>query len=262
VGLIHPLTRMVLTTLRINLMNTKAKDKLIVALDVDSATRALDLFVALRDVVGMFKIGSQLFTAAGPDVVRQIVAKGGRVFLDLKFHDIPNTVAAAGIEAARLGVSIFNVHASGGTEMMKRTAAAVAEVSDCEGLARPKVIAVTVLTSMDQKSLEEVGFKDDPGSLVIGLARSAAACGLDGVVASPQEIGLVRQAISIPDLLVVTPGIRSANDASDDQKRTLTATAAISAGADYLVVGRPILTATDPVAAARAFVSEIENARP
>jgi orotidine-5'-phosphate decarboxylase len=113
---------------------------------------------------------------------------------------------------------------------------------------------------MDQKSLEQVGFKDDPASLVVGLARSAAACGLDGVVASPQETGLVRQAISIPDFLVVTPGIRSANNASDDQKRTLTAAAAISAGADYLVVGRPILTAADPIAAARAIVTEIENA--
>jgi orotidine-5'-phosphate decarboxylase len=240
-------------------MNTKAKEELIVALDVGSAAQALDLFVALRDVVGMFKIGSQLFTAAGPDVVRQIVAKGGRVFLDLKFHDIPNTVAAAGIEAARLGVSIFNVHASGGTEMMQRTAAAVAEVSDREGLARPRVIAVTVLTSLDQKSLEQIGFKDDPGSLVISLARSAAACGLDGVVASPQEIGLVRQAISNPGFLIVTPGIRSGTDASDDQKRTLTAAAAISAGADYLVVGRPILSARDPIAAARALVAELEN---
>jgi orotidine-5'-phosphate decarboxylase len=243
-------------------MNLEARDKLIVALDVDSAALALDLFVALHDVVGMFKVGSQLFTAAGPDVVRQIVAKGGRVFLDLKFHDIPNTVAAAGIEAARLGVSIFNVHASGGTEMMKRTAAAVAEASDREGLARPKVIAVTVLTSMDQKGLEQIGFKDDPGSLVIGLARSAAESGLDGVVASPQEIGFVRETISTPDFLIVTPGIRSANDASDDQKRTLTAAAAITAGADYLVVGRPILTAADPIAAARALVAEIENARP
>ena len=125
-------------------MNPKAKEKLIVALDVDSAGRALELFDQLHDVVGMFKIGSQLFTAAGPEIVRQIIARGGRVFLDLKFHDIPNTVAAAGIEATRLGVSIFNVHASGGAEMMKRTAEAVAEVAGREALAKPKVIAVTV----------------------------------------------------------------------------------------------------------------------
>jgi orotidine-5'-phosphate decarboxylase len=250
---------MVLTSLLMTHMNTKAKDKLIVALDVDTTTQALDLFEALRDVVGMFKIGSQLFTAAGPDVVRQIVAKGGRVFLDLKFHDIPNTVAAAAIEAARLGVSIFNVHASGGAEMMKRTAAAVAEVSDREGLEQPKVIAVTVLTSMDQEGLEQIGFKDDPRSLVVRLARFAAECGLDGVVASPREIEPIRRAISQPNFLIVTPGIRSSNDAGDDQKRTLTAVAAISAGADYVVVGRPILTAGDPVAAARALVLEIEK---
>jgi orotidine-5'-phosphate decarboxylase len=241
-------------------MNTKAKDKLIVALDVDSATQALDLFVALRDVVSTFKIGSQLFTAAGPEVVRQIIARGGHIFLDLKFHDIPNTVAAAGIEAARLGVSIFNVHASGGVEMMKRTAAAVTEVSGREGLTRPKVIAVTVLTSMDHKSLEQVGFREDPGSLVVRLARSASACGLDGVVASPQELASIRQAVSNSEFLIVTPGIRSSSDESDDQKRTLTAGAAIRAGADYLVVGRPVLTAADPLGAASAIVTEIGNA--
>src|SRR5438046_9478312 len=129
-------------------MTANAKDKLIAALDVDNAAHAFDLFDALRDVVGMFKIGSQLFTATGPDIVRQIVARGGRVFLDLKFHDIPNTVAAAGIEATRLGVSIFNVHASGGPEMMKRTAVAVAETATREDLTPPKVIAVTLLTSL------------------------------------------------------------------------------------------------------------------
>ncbi len=241
-------------------MNPKAKDKLIVALDVDSATQALDLFVALRDLVGMFKIGSQLFTAAGPELVRQIIARGGRVFLDLKFHDIPNTVAAAGIEAARLGVSIFNIHAAGGAEMMKRAAAAVTEVSDREGLTRPNVIAVTVLTSMDQTNLEQSGFHERPGPLAVRLARAAFACGLDGVVASPQELGSIRQAISTPEFLIVTPGIRSSSDASNDQKRTLTAGAAISAGSDYLVVGRPVLTAADPPAAASSLVAEIGNA--
>ncbi|MDX6530276.1 MAG: orotidine-5-phosphate decarboxylase [Blastocatellia bacterium] len=241
-------------------MNTNAKDKLIVALDVDSASRALDLFAALRDVVGMFKIGSQLFTAAGPDIVRQIIARGGRVFLDLKFHDIPNTVAAAGIEATRLGVSIFNVHASGGAEMMKHTAEDVTETAQREGFAKPKVIAVTVLTSLDQASLEQIGFRLDPPSLVARLARAAADCELDGVVASPREIGLIRQTISNPDFLIVTPGIRSSNDAPDDQKRTLTAAEAINGGADYVVVGRPILNAPDPVAAAQAIVAEIDEA--
>jgi orotidine-5'-phosphate decarboxylase len=241
-------------------MNTNAKDKLIVALDVDSADRALTLFAALRDVCGMFKIGSQLFTAAGPDIVRQIVARGGRVFLDLKFHDIPNTVAAAGIEAARLGVSIFNVHASGGAEMMKRAAAAVAETADREGIKKPKVIAVTLLTSLDQTSLEQIGIRDEPRSMVARLARAAADCGLDGVVSSPQEVRFIRQTISSPDFLVVTPGVRSTGDAGDDQRRTLTAAEAIRNGADYLVVGRPILKAPDPVVAAGRVLAEIHEA--
>jgi orotidine-5'-phosphate decarboxylase len=237
-----------------------AQDKLIVALDVDSADQALDLFDALRETVGMFKIGSQLFTAAGPDMVRQIIARGGRVFLDLKFHDIPNTVAAAGIEATRLGVSIFNVHASGGDAMMKRTTEAVAEVATREALAKPKVIAVTLLTSLDQKSLAQIGINDEPRSVVTRLARAAADCGLDGVVASPHEIDFIRQTVSSPEFLIVTPGIRSDSDAIDDQRRTLTAAEAISAGADYLVVGRPILNADDPVAAAKRISEEIDNA--
>jgi orotidine-5'-phosphate decarboxylase len=237
-----------------------ARDKLIVALDVDSADRALDLFDALRETVGMFKIGSQLFTAAGPDIVRQIIARGGRIFLDLKFHDIPNTVAAAGIEATRLGVSIFNVHASGGAEMMRRTAESVAEIATREVLAKPKVIAVTLLTSLDQKGLEQIGIDDEPRSVVTRLARSATDCGLDGVVASPHEIEIIRQTVSSPEFLIVTPGIRSGNDATDDQRRTLTAAEAIGAGADYLVIGRPVLNADDPVDAARRIAEEIDNA--
>lgn len=241
-------------------MTQEAQNKLIVALDVDTARRALDLFEALRETVDMFKVGSQLFTAAGPEIVRQIIAKGGRVFLDLKFHDIPNTVAAAGIEATRLGVSIFNVHASGGAEMMKRAVEAVAETATREGLAKPKVIAVTLLTSLDQKSLELIGFDDGSSSLVARLARMADDCGLDGVVASPEEIGIIRQTIENPNFLIVTPGIRSASNPRDDQRRTLSAAEAIRAGADYLVVGRPILNADDPVEQARKFAEEIAGA--
>ena len=237
-----------------------AKDKFIVALDVDSADRAIELFEALRDVVGMFKVGSQLFTAIGPDIVKEIIARGGMVFLDLKFHDIPNTVAAAGIEATRLGVSIFNVHASGGAEMMRRAAEAVAETATKEGLAKPKVIAVTLLTSLNQQSLDQIGINGEPSSVVTRLARSAVDCGLDGVVASPQEIEIIRQTISKPNFVIVTPGIRSSTNLSDDQQRTLTAAGAIRAGADYLVVGRPILNAHDPVDQARKFVGEIESA--
>ncbi len=239
-----------------------AKDKLIVALDVDSASRALDLFDELRDIAGMFKIGSQLFTTAGPDIVRQIISKGGRIFLDLKFHDIPNTVAAAGVEATRLGVSIFNVHASGGAEMLKRTTAAVNEVSVKEGLVKPKVIAVTLLTSIDQNTLARIGILDDPRSVVSSWSQLAADCGLDGVVASPQEIEIIRAAVDKPDFVIVTPGIRQAGDAADDQRRVRTAAEAIRAGADYLVVGRPILNAADPAAAVNRIVSEIDAALP
>jgi orotidine-5'-phosphate decarboxylase len=241
-------------------MNLKAKEKLIVALDVDSASRALDLFEELRDVAGMFKIGSQLFTAAGPDLVRQIISQDGRIFLDLKFHDIPNTVAAAGVEATRLGVSIFNVHAAGGAEMMKRTAAAVDEVCLQENLARPKVIAVTLLTSIDRDSLARIGLPNETQKLVSSWAQLAAECGLEGVVASPQEIEIIRKAVAKPDFVIVTPGIRPAGDAQDDQRRVLTPAEAIRAGADYLVVGRPILNATEPAAAANSIVAEIESA--
>ena len=237
-----------------------AKEKLIVAFDVDTVDRALDLFDALRDIAGMFKVGMQLFTAAGPDLVRRIIAKGGRVFLDLKYHDIPNTVALAGIEATRLGVSIFNVHASGGSEMMKRTAEAVASTASREGLPKPKLIAVTLLTSLDASALKQLGINTESGSFVSLLARDAAASGLDGVVASPREIEIVREAVSQPDFLIVTPGIRAESDAKDDQRRTRTAGEAIRAGADYLVVGRPILSAANPVEAAKKIVAEIEAA--
>ena len=241
-------------------MHLKPSDKLIVALDVETADRAFELFNALHDLAGMFKIGSQLFTATGPELVRQIVARGGWVFLDLKFHDIPNTVAAAGVEATRLGVSIFNVHASGGVEMMKRTAEAVAEIAERERLVKPKVIAVTLLTSLGQGSLEQLGINDEPPAVVARLARVAAHCGFDGVVASPQEIGIIRETIARRDFLIVTPGIRSGADATQDQRRTLTAAEAIRAGADYLVVGRPIISAEDPLGAARKIAAEIHAA--
>ena len=236
-----------------------AKDKLIVALDVDSASRALDVLDQLREHVGMFKIGMQLFTAAGPDIVRQIVARGSRVFLDLKYHDIPNTVAMAAIEATRLGVSIFNIHASGGREMMRRTAESVAEIAVRENLIRPKVLAVTLLTSVDHETLRQIGIDDEPRSVVSRLALLARDSGLDGVVASAHEIKTIRETVSQPDFLIVTPGIRSVGDAVNDQRRVMTSAEAIRAGADYLVVGRPILNANDPVRAARAIVEEIEN---
>ena len=237
-----------------------AKDKLIVALDVENANQALRLFDSLRHSVGMFKIGMQLFTAAGPDVIRQIVSRGGRVFLDLKYHDIPNTVAMAAIEATRLGVTLFNIHASGGREMMKRTVEAVAEIAARENLAKPKILGVTVLTSIDQETLRQIGIDDEPAAVVRRLASLAQASGLDGVVASAQEISLVRDAVAPADFLIVTPGIRAASGEAHDQRRTMTAAEAITAGADYLVVGRPIIEADDPVRAAQTLVNEIDAA--
>ena len=245
---------------RIIKLTDTGKTKLIVALDVETADRALSLFEELRSVAGMFKIGSQLFTAAGPDIVREIIAKGGRVFLDLKFHDIPNTVAAAGVEATRLGVSIFNVHASGGMEMMKRTADAVSETAIREGIERPNVIAVTLLTSIDDKALGEISINTAAKQLVIHFARAAADSGLAGVVASPQEIELIRTVVPQQNFLIVTPGIRSATDAANDQRRTMTAAEAVRAGADYLVVGRPITSAVDRVEAARRIVVDMTAA--
>lgn len=232
-------------------------NKLIVALDVDTAEQAIRLVEELRDIVGMFKVGSQLFTAAGPALVREIVHSGGRVFLDLKFHDIPNTVAAAAAEATRLGVSIFNVHALGGSEMMRRTADVVSQTSAVEGLARPSIIAVTLLTSANDETLRELGINSGPDSLVPHLARMAHEAGLEGVVASPKEAASVRTAVHQPGFLIVTPGVRPLGAAMNDQKRVTTPRAAIIGGADYIVVGRPILNADDPARAAQEIVEEI-----
>jgi orotidine-5'-phosphate decarboxylase len=234
--------------------------KLIVALDVETANEAQKLVDMLRGIVGMFKIGPQLFTATGPEFVRQIVNSGERVFLDLKFHDIPNTVAAAGVEATRLGVSIFNLHAAGGREMMRRTASAVAECAASEGLIRPSIIAVTVLTSADQATLTEVGWTTSPEALVRHLSLLAEAAGLDGVVASPREVGVVRSIVKKSDFIVVTPGVRPEGVAFGDQSRVTTPRAAIHSGADYLVVGRPIIESPDPASAALQIVNEMETA--
>src|SRR2546421_1437504 len=233
-------------------------DKLIIALDVESATEAREWFDKLRGHAGMFKVGAQLFTAAGPAIVREIIGAGGRVFLDLKFHDIPNTVAGACREAVRLGVALFNVHAAGGGEMLRRAAEATAETAAREGLSRPKLIAVTVLTSSDAATLAEVGVADSPAAQVTRLARLAEACGLDGVVASPHEIAQVRAAVARAGFLIVTPGVRPRAVAHDDQKRVLTPAEAVRAGADYLVVGRAILNAPDPLRAAETIAAEMQ----
>lgn len=237
-------------------MNT---NKLIVALDVDSADKALDLVRALRGIAGMFKIGSQLFTAAGPALVREIISSGEQIFLDLKYHDIPNTVALAGVEAARLGVSIFNLHAAGGREMMRRTVDAVSECAQKEGIPRPLIIAVTALTSANDNTLAEVGYGAAAAELVPRLATLAEASGMDGVVASPHEVGIVRSVVDKPNFVIVTPGVRPRGAEWSDQKRVTTPREAILAGADYIVVGRPILEAPDPAHAAQQILDEMQT---
>lgn len=243
-------------------MSEPTKNKLIVALDVDTKARALELVAALRDSVGMFKVGMQLFTAAGPSLVQEIIGSGESVFLDLKYHDIPNTVAAAAVEAVRLGVSIFNIHASGGREMMQRTAEAVAQVSEKEGLARPRVIGVTLLTSADASVLAETGVARTSEQQVVALAQLAANSGLDGVVASPLEVAAIRTAVAREDFLIVTPGVRPLAASANDQRRIMTPLAAISAGSDYIVVGRPIIQAASPGDAAREILREINQIQP
>lgn len=236
-------------------------DKLIIALDVDSGAAARELLRKLRGHTGMFKVGSRLFTAAGPEIVREIVGAGGRVFLDLKFHDIPQTVAGACRAAVRLGVTLFNVHGAGGSEMLRRAVAATTETAALEGLTRPSLIAVTVLTSMDAPALNEVGIADTPETQVTRLAQLAAACGLDGVVASPHEIVPVRRAVEQSGFLIVTPGVHPSGGAHGDQKRVQTPAAAIRAGADYLVVGRAILDAPDPMQAVAEIAAELKEGR-
>ena len=236
-----------------------SKDKLIVALDVDTPAKALDLVQRLHHVAGMFKVGSQLFTAAGPQIVRDIIALNSKVFLDLKFHDIPHQIAGAARSAAELGVSLFTIHASGGSEMMRRAAESVAEVSQQTGV-RSRVLAITVLTSMDATTLSDIGVSSTPSESVMRLVKLAEAAGVDGVVASPQEIETIRSTVSNPNFLVVTPGIRPAATANEDQKRVATPASAIAAGASYLVVGRPITGAPDPLAAAEQIIAEMQNA--
>jgi len=230
-------------------------DRLLVALDVDTVEDALTLANRLRGVVGGYKIGSRLFTSRGPAFVAQLVGNGDRVFLDLKFHDIPNTVAGAIAAATRLGVWMVNVHASGGAAMMRAAKAAAVEEAAKAGTHVPLVIAVTVLTSFDQDQLAGIGITTAIADQVKRLAALARGAGLDGVVASPLEIGLIREVCG-PDFTIVTPGIRGVGDAKGDQVRTLTAGEALAAGASHLVVGRPIIAAADPRAAAERIAAE------
>lgn len=244
--------------MNINLNQISAKDRLIVALDVADRASALALVERLNGLVGMFKIGSQLFTAEGPDLVREITASGERVFLDLKFHDIPNTVAGAVESAARLGVSILNVHTLGGSEMMRAAAHAVGD-RGLLWITRPAVLGVTVLTSMDKADLADVGIPSDLSAEVVRLATLARDSGLDGIVASPHEIRLIRECITAERFIILTPGIRPDWSAKGDQKRIATPVAAIRDGADFIVVGRAITDSDDPRAAAERILEEINS---
>lgn len=232
-------------------MDLVVKEKILVALDVESGAEAIRLADLLRDAVGGFKIGSRLFTAEGPAIVRTLAGRGDRVFLDLKFHDIPNTVATAVAAATELGVWMVNVHASGGSAMMRAARDAAHQTAAKQNVAPPLVIAVTVLTSMSQSALAETGVVIEVMDQVLRLAELTREAGLDGVVASPLETMAIRRRCGA-DFAIVTPGIRggSADAAKGDQERTMSPEEAVRAGASYLVVGRPIIAAPDPRAAA------------
>jgi orotidine-5'-phosphate decarboxylase len=236
-------------------------DKLLVALDVDTRQRALELASALDGLAGGFKIGTRLFTLEGPGLVRELAARGTRVFLDLKFHDIPNTVAQAVESAVQTGAWMINVHASGGVPMMQGAVTAGRETGQRLGQPPPLLIAVTVLTSMNDEVLRAIGVQRPMLDQVVALARMTQEAGMDGVVASPQETSAIRKACG-DGFLIVTPGIRgaSAQAKPDDQTRTTGPADAVRAGASYIVVGRPIIAAADPRAAAEAIVEELRRA--
>lgn len=232
------------------------KERLIVALDVDTKDEVCHLVKMLGPYVGMFKVGLQLFTSLGPAVFELIHEAGGKIFVDLKLHDIPNTVAQASRVLTGYGVSMLNVHASGGLYMMEKAREAVEEEALAKGLVKPKLIAVTILTSLGERDLEQIGL-GSPKESVVRLAKLTKEAGLDGVVASPQETRLIRQACG-DDFLTVTPGVRPLNSQAGDQKRITTPQEAIMAGSSYLVIGRPITAADDPLAAVRQIIEEME----
>ncbi len=235
-------------------MTLTPKERLIFALDVSSLEEVKKWVRLLKGYVGVFKVGKELFTACGPKVIDTIHNGGGEVFLDLKFHDIPNTVAKAGAVAARLGVKMFNLHTLGGLDMMEAVREAVDKT--CKKERRPIILGVTILTSMDEKAMKEVGIQGPVKKRVIYLAGLAKKAGLDGVVASPLEAKDIKKRFG-KDFIIVTPGIRMPDSKPDDQRRTMTPKEAVAAGADYIVVGRPIREAKKPVEAARRILEEM-----
>jgi len=243
-----------------NIQTSSPRDRLIFALDIGGAPdEALSWVRRLKDHVGLFKVGKEAFTHFGPDLVREIQKNGGRVFLDLKFHDIPNTVARAAEAATSLGVAMFNIHAMGGMAMMKETASSVNALSAKNGHPPPLILAVTVLTSLNNEDLDSLGFRETTDQLVVRLAQMAQASGIPGVVASAQDVAAIRRACG-RDFIIVTPGIRGTQSvAGDDQKRTLSPADAIKEGSDFIVVGRPIRTAENPEGEADNITQEIEK---
>jgi orotidine-5'-phosphate decarboxylase len=232
------------------------QNPIIVALDVPTAEQAIALAQQVAPAVGAFKIGSELFTAAGPDIVKAIRATGASVFLDLKFHDIPNTVAKAVASAVRLDVQMLTIHTSGGLTMIQAAEESAQKTAAQAGLNVPLVLGVTVLTSMESSDLEGVGITTSVGHQVERLAQLAARAGLRGLVCSPLEVAGLRQIIPA-NMQLVTPGIRTGSDAAGDQKRTLSAREALDAGANWLVIGRPIYAAPNPRAAAGKILSSL-----
>ena len=238
-------------------MTNDPKDRIIIALDVKDKDEAAQVVSGLRDA-RTFKIGLELFTAEGPALFKKLKVLRKDIFLDLKLHDIPNTVAGAARSAVRHGVQMMTLHTSGGKEMMTRAAAAARETAEVEKLPKPLLLGVTVLTSLKAAELAEVGMNPDVAAQVLRLAGLAKASGMDGVVCSPQEIEIVRKEFG-REFLVVTPGIRPAWAAAQDQKRIMTPAEAVAKGADYLVIGRPITGAASPADAFRRIVEEISD---
>ncbi|MBP1748337.1 MAG: orotidine 5-phosphate decarboxylase [Deltaproteobacteria bacterium] len=234
------------------------REKMIFALDVDRFEEAQQLVIEFKDYVGMFKVGKQLFTQCGPKIVDYIKLKNSKVFLDLKYHDIPNTVAKASVEAAKLGVDILNVHTSGGFAMMTEAKRALIEAGKNPNVQRPKIIGVTVLTSLDDEELRRVGFDIPVIELTRKLAMLAKEAGLDGVVAGGSEIEMIRE-ICGKDFLIITPGVRL-EEKKDDQKRTITPYEAVKKGASYIVVGRAVRNAADPRGLLKKITGDIRNA--
>jgi len=240
-------------------MKLSARERLVLALDVNNFKKAEELVDKLIDYVGVFKIGNQLFTAEGTKVIKMVQEKGGKIFLDLKFHDIPNTVARAAEVVSKLGVYIFDIHTSGGYEMMMAAVEASKKSSFALGISKPLILGVTLLTSINQEILEkEIGIKKSLEEQVVHLAKLAEAAGLDGVVASPWEIKALRSACG-EGFVILTPGIRPVCKSDDDQKRITTPQEAIKLGADFIVIGRPITNATNPVKASQEILKEMEE---